>query len=286
MLERHPLNRSFSWPPTSGPLRRVTREQARAYDESGFFLLEDAFDPDTVASLIREIDPLEARAEAFLRKQEGGRMFIAQADAITFTVHLVKRSPYLREFCSGEVFRDLCHDLIGPDARLYWDQAVYKKPEPEREFPWHQDNGYTYLEPQRYLTCWVALTDTDERNGCPWVAPGVHRIGTLRHWMTELGWQCLEKPQGAVPLRVPAGGIAVFSSLTPHRTAPNRSAEVRKAYIVQFAPDGALRYEPDASGGYSQVPCDVPDRQFPILIRGEPAQPSGQARSGAGGELR
>ncbi len=31
----------------------------------------------------------------------------------------------------------------------------------------------------------------------------------------------------------------MFSSLTPHSTGPNRTAEVRKAYIVQFAPSGA-----------------------------------------------
>ena len=43
-------------------------------------------------------------------------------------------------------------DLLGPDVRLYWDQAVYKKPETPREFPWHQDTGYVFTEPQDYLT--------------------------------------------------------------------------------------------------------------------------------------
>ena len=36
-----------------------------------------------------------------------------------------------------------------------------------------------------------------------------------------------------------AGDIVVFSSLTPHTTGPNLTGEVRKSYIVQFAPDGA-----------------------------------------------
>ena len=71
--------------------------------------------------------------------------------------------------------------------RLYWDQAVYKKPGTKDEFPWHQDNGYTYIEPQAYLTCWVALTDTDESNGCPWVMPGLHRRGLSSHENTDLG---------------------------------------------------------------------------------------------------
>ena len=30
------------------------------------------------------------------------------------------------------------------------------------------------------------------------VAPGLHRRGTLEHWMIAQGWQCLEEPEGAV----------------------------------------------------------------------------------------
>jgi ectoine hydroxylase-related dioxygenase (phytanoyl-CoA dioxygenase family) len=39
-----------------------------------------------------------------------------------------------------------------------------------------------------------------------------------------------------------AGSVAVFSSLTPHRTGPNLTSDTRKTYILQYAPDGALVY--------------------------------------------
>ena len=125
--------------------------------------------------------------------------------------------------------------------RLYWDQAVYKKPGTKDEFPWHQDNGYTYIEPQAYLTCWVALTDTDESNGCPWVMPGLHRRGTLFHENTDLGHEIPLDSSQAVCLPLKAGSIAIFSSLTPHRTGPNLSDDIRKSYILQYAPEGSKR---------------------------------------------
>jgi ectoine hydroxylase-related dioxygenase (phytanoyl-CoA dioxygenase family) len=154
-------------------------------------------------------------------------------------------------------------------VRLYWDQAVYKKPERPGVFPWHQDNGYTYIEPQQYLTCWVALTDATRENGCPWVAPGLHRHGTLEHRMTRAGWQCLDAdPPDATPVEAPAGSIVVFSSLTPHKTGPNRSGEVRKAYIVQFAPEGALAWREGARPALQTDPA----HQYPILAGGEPQQ--------------
>lgn len=274
--ERHPLDEGFVWRSAPGPLRRLVPDEARAYDEQGFFVLEHAFDASTVARVVAAIDPFEAKVEEMLRGQEGGRLFIARAGEITFAPHLVASSAYLREFCGGPVFADLAHDLIGPNVRLYWDQAVYKKPGAEVDFPWHQDNGYTFIEPQQYLTCWVALTNVDESNGCPWVVPGLHRLGTLRHWMTDLGWRCLERPKRAVPVPARAGSIIVFSSLTPHRTGPNLTSVVRKAYIVQFAPDGARRVEVDrASGERRYVPCDSPERQFSILVDG-----SSPARAG------
>jgi ectoine hydroxylase-related dioxygenase (phytanoyl-CoA dioxygenase family) len=273
----HPRNVGFEWENHVGPYRRLRPEQARAYDERGFIVLEDVFDADTVGSLIAEIDPLETEVETFLRTRRDGRLFIARADEITFTTNLVLRSSLLRAFCGGAFFRDLAHDLVGPDVRLYWDQAVYKKPGTEAPFPWHQDNGYTYLEPQQYLTCWVALTDASVENGCPWVIPGLHRSGTLLHRPTELGFVCLEGAEGrAVPAPVRAGGVVVFSSLTPHATGPNRTSCVRKAYIVQLAPDGAVVFPRNARGeedpAVSPVPANDPQRQFPILVgRAAPA---------------
>ena len=46
-------------------------------------------------------------------------------------------------------------------------------------------------------------------------------------------------PEGAVAAEVAAGGVVVFSSLTPHLTGPNTTDAVRKAYILQYAPAGA-----------------------------------------------
>jgi ectoine hydroxylase-related dioxygenase (phytanoyl-CoA dioxygenase family) len=108
-----------------------------------------------------------------------------------------------------------------------------------------------------------------------WVVPGAHRRGTLQHWHTELGWRCLpESTEGAVAVEAPAGSIVVFSSLTPHRTGPNRTDGVRSAYILQYAPDGARLLQGDpAAGPGAPVPCTEPGRQLPILAAGEPVVP-------------
>lgn len=262
MPRAHPRNHGFTWQSPRGPYEVVTPEQARQYDEEGYFLLEGAFEPEELRVVAEAIAPHEAEAEARLREQVGGREFIAKADAITFTVHLTARSEVLRDFARHDVFRGLCRDLLGTrDARLYWDQAVYKRPGNPEEFPWHQDNGYKYVEPQQYLTCWVPLVDATTGNGCPWVVPGAHRSGTLAHELTELGWQCLEAPEDAVAVEARRGDVVVFSSLTPHRTGPNLTDGVRKSYILQYAPNGAVGYELGVEEPQAQ---DDPDWQFKV----------------------
>lgn len=268
-VRRHPWNTEFEWRDHWGPFRAITDEQARQFDEQGFFVLEDAFDEEELAPVRAAIDRKEARIEDLLRQQEGGRVSIAEAGAITFTTNIALRDDTLRAFALHPLFGDLCADLVGPDANLYWDQAVYKKPEKPRRFPWHQDNGYTYVEPQQYLTCWVALTDATIENGCPQVAPGLHRHGTLHHeFIDPLGWECLTDPD-AVAAPVRAGGVVVFSSLTPHLTGPNTTSDVRKAYILQYWPAGGriLRGDPTAGPPASIEPGDDPER-YPAVTRG------------------
>jgi ectoine hydroxylase-related dioxygenase (phytanoyl-CoA dioxygenase family) len=275
-LERHPWNTDFTWRTPEGPHRALNAAEARQFDEHGFVVLEDVIDLQVLAEVRAACDAAEARVDDFLKAQESERLSIAESGAITFTTHLVARSEVCRAFAAHPLFTDLCADLIGPDVNLYWDQAVYKKPEKPRRFPWHQDNGYTFVEPQQYLTCWVPLTDATVDNGCPQVAAGLHTLGTVRHhYVDPLGWECLTDPEDVAVAPVRAGGVVVFSSLTPHLTGPNTTDAVRKAYILQYAPAGAevLRGDPDSGEPPARELADAPDRQFPVLRDGVRVDP-------------
>ena len=255
----HPRNQAFSWEQPNPPFEIITEKQAEAYRTNGGFILEDAFDQRTIAQVIAALDPIEAAANEKLQNLPADQPSIARPDEIVFSAHIVLKSEVAKGFAGHPVFAKLCRDLIGVSARLYWDQLVYKRPGTREEFPWHQDNGYTFVEPQQYLTCWVALSDATLENGCPWIAPGQHMQGTLQHRWNGLGFECLEQmPSDAAPMALRAGSIAVFSSLTPHRTGPNLTEETRKAYILQYAPDGALVYPFDGDA----ESADDPRRQF------------------------
>jgi len=271
--EPHRWNQGFSWVDHTGPFTTLTTEQVAVFDELGYFVLPNAFDQPTLARIDAEIRPGEERIRELLAQFPGGRISVAGLDTQTVAPHLVLSSTWLREFCGHPLLAGICRDLVGPDVRLYWEQAVYKQPHGAEPVLWHQDNGYTYVDPQAYLTCWIALTDATTENGCISVIPGVHRGGTLRHRDTPIGFECWSDRAQAVQVPVTAGSVVVFSSLTPHATAANGTDEVRKAYIVQYCHDGATATQPGPDGAVgSQVAQNDPARQDLVVAGGRPVR--------------
>jgi ectoine hydroxylase-related dioxygenase (phytanoyl-CoA dioxygenase family) len=271
-MRLHDFNTAFTWQVPQGPYRRITQAQATQFDTDGFFVLEDGLDRAQLDEVLAAIDPIEAAEEKYLREKLGGKRLIARADEITFTTQLALRVPAVRAMVTGKVFQDLCHDLIGPNARLYWDMAVYKKPDTIAQFPWHQDNGYTFVDPQQYLTCWIALSDATLENGCPWVLPGAHKQGTLAHRATRVGLACIDEdePAGSYPVPVKAGAIVVMSSLAPHKTGSNLSTGVRKAMVAEFIPDGASTLRRTEAGEIVRTLCTAKQNMWVLQDGGAP----------------
>ena len=147
---------------------------------------------------------------------------------------------------------------------------MYKKPGTESPFPWHQDNGYAFVEPQQYLTCWVALTDATEDNGCPWVVPGLHRRGTLAHEYSDIGFVCLRDPADAVAVPVRAGehrGVLVAD--TPlDRAQPDRGGAQGLHRAVR--PDRGPRWcDPSRVARRRGSAPTTKRRQYEVLRGGE-----------------
>jgi ectoine hydroxylase-related dioxygenase (phytanoyl-CoA dioxygenase family) len=217
----------------------MTPEQRRQFDDLGYFVLEDVFTKDEMEDLTRTIEAYHRRHEASLRER-GGTEGISRTDEILFTSHLAEQDDALRKFVTRPEFVAIATELLGPNVDLYWNQSVFKGPEGEKEFPWHQDDGYTPVEPSPYLTLWLALNDATTENGCISVIPKSHKQGRVPHRPSPIGLICheLDDPNQGIMVPVKAGSMAVFQSLMFHKSGVNRSKGTRKAYIIQYSHSG------------------------------------------------
>jgi hypothetical protein len=213
--------------------------QREAFRERGFFSLGKPFSPDELAEIGAEYDRLLTRA-----------MKIGNAGETPFdyVALLQLQSPVLRRYATSRPLVEPLIDLLGPDVRLYWDQAVAKPPGTTSDTPWHQDNGYGAVEPAEYVTTTLALDAMTRANGCLWIQPGSHRRGPTAHRDTGGFFQVgYEGAETGVACELEAGEVLVFSSLTMHRAGPNPTAGWRRSWVVQFVPAAARNGETGCS---------------------------------------
>ncbi len=210
----------------SAPLT-LSDAQLDAFRGDGFFVADDVFSADECDAIVRDVD--DAAFELALGEGADGPLSYRPM------MHLA--SPALAAVATDARWAPIVLPLLGTgDARLYWEQAVVKPPHARTELPWHQDNGYTPLVPEEYLTCWLALDDADLDNGCLWVIPASHRRGTVRHHNGAGPFRVGHDgpDEDGVPVPVRRGSVLVFSSLLMHRSGPNMTDRNRRAWILQY----------------------------------------------------
>lgn len=214
----------------------ITDAQKADLNERGYTIFTNVFTEAEMSALAERIEGYQKRHEAALAAKGGGEG-ISRANEITFTDHLAEHDAEIEAFTRRPEFVHICSELLGPDVDLYWNQSVFKMPEGEKEFPWHQDDGYTPVKPSPYLTLWLSLNGATVENGTVSVLPGSHKAGLVPHKPSPLGLIChdADDPDQGVAVEVPAGGMAVFWSTTMHKSGVNRSKGIRKAYILQYS---------------------------------------------------
>jgi phytanoyl-CoA hydroxylase len=220
----------------------VSDAQRREMEESGFTVFPAVFSREEMTSLDALLEAHERKMNEDLQRR-GGSSGISRANEITFTTHIAEQDDQVAMFVRRQEFVNIACEFLGPDVDLYWNQTVFKHPEGEKVFPWHQDDAYTAVEPSPYLTLWLAVGDATEENGCVSVLPGSHKQGLRPHESTEIGltgYSEDEEDQGVL-VPVDAGGVVAFWSLTLHKSGRNRSQDIRKAYVIQYCKAGTRK---------------------------------------------
>jgi len=214
----------------------ITADHHAQMQENGYTIFPTVFSLEDMADLAHRLETFEQRANAALKSGES-MSSISRPDEITFTDHIAERDEVVADFTKRPEFVALCQEFLGPNADLYWNQTVFKHPEGTREFPWHQDDAYTPVEPAPYLTVWLAINDATVENGCISVMPGSHADGLKPHQPSPIGLVCYpnDAENQGVQVPIPAGSLAVFWSLTMHKSGPNSSKGIRKAYVIQYS---------------------------------------------------
>lgn len=237
-----------------GTTQLIGEEQMRQYHEEGYFILERII-PENHLTLLREecqryIDALDAQMERegvdkIGINHKGSRYFIA--------AYKQDRNPRLAEFLFSPLMRQICAATLGADPYLFVEQYVVKAAERGGKFSWHQDGGYIGHDHKPYLTCWCTLDNVTEENGTVYLLP-YSRAGSRGLAPHVKDPETNDKvgyfgPDPGIPVILPAGSIACFSSTVFHRSGPNTTDRMRRIYLAQYSEEPILKR--DGSGPWN-----------------------------------
>jgi len=255
-------------------------ERARLAGDQVAFFREHGYLPGIRVLEAAQVDALNAELALLMDPEHPGHGLFHEyhsnesRDPATVLFHALgawRASPAFHDLLWAPGFLVAASQLLDGAVRFWHDQLFCKPPKRGGVVAWHQDYSYwTRTQPMAHLTCWIALDDVNEENGCLQYIPGSHRWDLLP--ITGLAGQMnaiedvLTPDQRAAftPAAVPLKrGEAVFHHpLTVHGSSENRSDRPRRGAVINVVRDGV------------RSASDEP------LLRGIPAVPSGQPLSG------
>lgn len=138
--------------------------------------------------------------------------------------------------------------LLGGAVRFWHDQLFCKPAKHGGVVAWHQDYSYwTRTQPMAHLTCWIGLDDATVDNGCVYYVPGSHQwnllpitglagdMNAIRNVLSPEQWEQFQRP---VPVQLKAGECVFHHPLTVHGSFENRTANPRRAVVLNVVRDG------------------------------------------------
>jgi hypothetical protein len=221
----------------------LTDLQIRFFWDNGFLRLESLTTPKEIAEIKSSLEPLFAKRTGESEGAFADQLAGAEANVMT-SPQILNPVNYVPKLHQTQCFRNalyIARQLLGNEARCFFDLSIVKMPRIGAPTPWHQDEAFRdpnfeYNE----VTIWVALQDVTLQNGCLQFVPGSHKGPVREHYSVnhDPTSQALETANNfsnaEVSCELPCSGCTIHHPRTLHRSTPNVSDAARFAYIMTF----------------------------------------------------
>lgn len=222
-----------------------SRKVAAIVDNAGFAVLNDRLAPQTIDSLIHNLDDLGA-SDAVRRK--GGRPF-----GIRDLLNLV---PAVGTLAKDPAISSLVNAVVGNEAKLVRGLFFDKTREANWKVTWHQDltiavrrrldvagfgpwtikAGTPHVQPpvtvlEGMLAVRIHLDDSNQSNGALKVIPGSHKLGRL----TQAQIQSLTRGRDAILCDVARGSVLLMRPLLLHSSSAGSQPSHRRVVHLEFS---------------------------------------------------
>ena len=205
----------------------LSPNQLKQYEDEGFVSPINIFSKDKAKEIRDEIELIEKEMPEEL--ENSGR----------YNAHLI--SPLLDEVTHNPKILDAVESLIDEYILVCGTTLFIKNPNEKGFVSYHQDAKYIGLEPHNWVTAWVAITDSNEHNGCMRMWSRSHKDNLKEHDQKFNQGNLLTRGQTVqnvpkektTPLVLTAGQMSLHHPTTVHGSDINKSDDRRIGFVIQ-----------------------------------------------------
>ena len=207
-------------------MSKLTTDQIQQYHKEGYVAPIEVLTREEALEVRNEIELIENRFPNELNNS--GR----------YNVHLI--SPKLDEVVHNSNILDSVESIIGKNILVCSTTLFIKNANQNGFVSYHQDAKYIGLEPHNWVTAWIAITDSNETNGCMKMWPGSH--ADLKEHdqkfnqgnLLTRGQTIKNVPEDQVkPIELKAGQMSLHHPRIIHGSGINKSDDKRIGFVVQ-----------------------------------------------------
>tara|TARA_Y100000590_G_C15626952_1_gene979736 strand:+ start:497 stop:1321 length:825 start_codon:yes stop_codon:yes gene_type:complete len=149
-------------------------------------------------------------------------------------------SPIFDKVVHNSKILDAVEDIIGQDILVAGTTLFIKEPDKKAFVSWHQDAKYIGFDSNNFVTAWLAITESNQENGCMWMWQGSHN--KLREHKDQFeennlltrGQTVENVPKNeTVPIELKPGQLSLHHPMVVHASAPNNGNSRRIGFVIQ-----------------------------------------------------
>ena len=148
-----------------------------------------------------------------------------------------KNNSYFNKVAKNPIFSIIGKDLMGKETKVYEIQFFFKRSNENIPTPMHQDNAYWNGIRGKGLSFWIALNDTNKKNGCLYYLKGSHKKNYKHEISTIPGSSKVIKKNLGFKKHfydLKKGDCVVHDHKTIHGSFKNTLKKDRSAFIISF----------------------------------------------------
>ena len=205
----------------------LSSAQIQQYKNDGFVAPLDVLSKDEALEIREEIELIEKKWPDELKGL--GRNYI----------HLISR--IFDKVSHNPKILDAVESIIGKDILICGTTLFIKNPKEKGFVSFHQDAKYIGLEPHNWVTAWIAVTDTNEENGCMRMWSGSHKHELKYHNqkfdennLLTRGQTIENVPYNETkPVILKSGQMSLHHPTIVHGSGLNKSNDRRIGFVIQ-----------------------------------------------------